>query len=415
MLGREAASLAVSARESGINFDDFPDSPYVSELRRGVSTRPFAPEIQAEYLNVHVERARLRARVWFSLSLLIGIGLTLLYAYDAGLHRLLDLGLAALLIMPAALMFGIVWTAWYQRLFLHAGPLIALLACGTIIVIAEELARGRAEATAGLAVDVFAVHFLAGMLLLPAVLADAAMLVVFLSTAWLIHMPPALGVMGVAVLLATAIVSAIVHRDMEISHRHNFLETALIRTMASRDGLTGLMNRRALDDHLRRIWQQGLRDKRQVALLLIDIDHFKAFNDRYGHQAGDSALRAVAHVIDSFARRPFDLAARYGGEEFAVVLYDVSATWVPTVCEQMRANIQKLHYQWKLSEDAVVTVSIGAGIVEPSLGRTIQGAIQFADEALYQAKQLGRNRVVLRGSDEYRTFRTGAFKSVLTR
>ena len=119
-------------------------------------------------------------------------------------------------------------------------------------------------------------------------------------------------------LVITAIVSAIVHRDMEVSHRHNFLETALIRTMASRDGLTGLMNRRALDDHLRRIWQQGLRDKRQVALLLIDIDHFKAFNDSYGHQARDSALREVAHVIDSSARRPFDLAARYGGEEFAV-------------------------------------------------------------------------------------------------
>ena len=405
----------MTARESGINFDDFPDSPYVSELRRGVSTRPFAPEIQAEYLSVHVERARLRARVWFSLSLLIGVGLTLLHAHDVGLHSLVDLGLAALLIVPAVLMFTIVWTPWYQRLFLHAGPLVALLACGTIVVIADELARGRAEATSGLAINVFAVHFLAGMLLMPAVLADAAMLLVFVTTAWLVHTPAALSVTGIAVLVITAIVSAIVHRDMEVSHRHNFLETALIRTMASRDGLTGLMNRRALDDHLRRIWQQGLRDKRQVALLLIDIDHFKAFNDSYGHQAGDSALREVAHVIDSFARRPFDLAARYGGEEFAVVLYDVSAAWVPTVCEQMRVSIEKLHHQWKLNPEAVVTVSMGAGIVEPSLGRTIQGAIQFADEALYQAKQQGRNRVVLRGGDEYRTFRTGAFKSVLTR
>jgi len=122
-------------------------------------------------------------------------------------------------------------------------------------------------------------------------------------------------------------IAAIVYRDVEQSYRRNFLQAALIGELVARDDLSGLMNRRAFDEHIVAVWHQAARDQRPVALLMIDIDHFKGYNDRRGHLAGDFALRSVAKVIQGFARRPLDLAARYGGEEFAVVLYDLAFSY----------------------------------------------------------------------------------------
>ncbi len=91
--------------------------------------------------------------------------------------------------------------------------------------------------------------------------------------------------------------------------------------MVARDGLTGIQNRRMFDQHIQRVWQQAVREQERMAVLLVDIDCFKDYNDRYGHQAGDECLRAVAVSLSQCARRPLDFVARYGGEEFAVVLY----------------------------------------------------------------------------------------------
>jgi len=232
---------------------------------------------------------------------------------------------------------------------------------------------------------------------------------------------------SLAALALSAVISAIVAKDVERSMRRGFLEDALIAEMVSRDGLSGLMNRRALDEHLLRVWQQAQRDRRTLAVLMVDIDHFKAYNDTFGHQSGDAILRAVAQRLSGFARRPLDLAARYGGEEFVVLLYDLSPAHVADIAERLRASVQNL----RLSEVVVphagpspdassqdgsaaaaagVTVSIGLAVVTPALGRNPQGALQLADEALYEAKKAGRNRVVIKGSEDYRVLRTGHFK-----
>jgi diguanylate cyclase (GGDEF)-like protein len=172
------------------------------------------------------------------------------------------------------------------------------------------------------------------------------------------------------------------------------------------------MNRRAFDEHLLRVWQHALRDQRSIAVLMIDIDHFKRYNDDFGHQAGDLALRSVARIIQGFARRPLDLAARYGGEEFAVILYDLALPHVQEMAESLRKGVQNLQIEPHEAEAAPgreVTVSVGVGLAAPVIGRTPQGAVQLADEALYEAKQAGRNRVVVKGTDAYMLLNTGAF------
>jgi two-component system chemotaxis family response regulator WspR len=162
---------------------------------------------------------------------------------------------------------------------------------------------------------------------------------------------------------------------------------------------------------LRRVWQHALRDQRAIAVLMIDVDHFKRYNDSFGHQAGDAALRSVAAVIHDFARRPLDLAARYGGEEFVVILYDLALPHVQDSAERLRECVQKLKHAADSTMSAEVTVSVGVGFAVPCMGRTAQGIIQLADEALYEAKRAGRNRVVSKGIQEYLALETGAFKT----
>jgi len=199
---------------------------------------------------------------------------------------------------------------------------------------------------------------------------------------------------------------------VEQSHRRNFLEDALIGELVARDGLSGLMNRRAFDEHLLRVWQHALRDQRSIAVFMIDIDHFKRYNDTFGHQAGDVALRCVADVIQGFARRPLDIAARYGGEEFAMVLYDLAVPHIQNIADRLREAVQNLALNREAGESAgaTVTVSVGVGLVSPTIGRTPQGALQLADEALYEAKRAGRNRVVMKGMEVYKLLVTGAFE-----
>jgi diguanylate cyclase (GGDEF)-like protein len=134
--------------------------------------------------------------------------------------------------------------------------------------------------------------------------------------------------------------------------------------------------------------------------MLIDIDHFKAYNDLYGHQAGDDALKAVADVIASGVNRPLDFAARYGGEEFVLVLYGPADAHVQTLPDQLRGQVIDLGTAHEAAtSDKVLTISVGVAVISPNSHRSLAGAIQIADEALYQAKEEGRNRTVIKSDD----------------
>lgn len=185
---------------------------------------------------------------------------------------------------------------------------------------------------------------------------------------------------------------AVVIRDVSA---RKALEDALT-AMAMKDGLTGLANRRAFDEALRRAWEWTLREQGHMSLLLLDLDHFKGFNDTYGHLVGDDCLRAVAAALVSLPLEPHDLVARYGGEEIAIVLPGASSDRAMGVAAQVRQAVETLAVPHQASLCGVMTVSIGAATTITRNGGSAempQALLAAADRALYQAKAGGRNRV----------------------
>ena len=198
--------------------------------------------------------------------------------------------------------------------------------------------------------------------------------------------------------------------NLEHARRTAWLEGQRLAETALQDGLTGIHNRRRFDDHLHRVWAQSIRERRSIALLFADIDHFKAYNDSYGHQAGDEALKAVAGVLARFARRPLDLAARYGGEEFAIVLFDTNRDHAMRIAEEIMAAVRGLSIPHVASGAApVLTISIGIAVVVPVARRSWEGLVQLADQALYAAKDAGRNQARVQEA-EYEHMKTGYFR-----
>jgi diguanylate cyclase (GGDEF)-like protein/PAS domain S-box-containing protein len=167
----------------------------------------------------------------------------------------------------------------------------------------------------------------------------------------------------------------------------------LVESLASHDGLTGIANRRRLDQVLDHEWRLATRTSSDISLLLIDVDHFKPFNDIYGHLAGDDCLRRIAKVIVEMVSRPSDLVARYGGEEFAVVLPNTPEDGARQVAERIRVAVQTEAMAHEGNSHSVVTVSVGCATHAPDAESKIDSLIEAADDALYRAKHGGRNTI----------------------
>ncbi len=243
-------------------------------------------------------------------------------------------------------------------------------------------------------VIVYATLFL-GLLFRGVVTVAVGLVVAFLSVGFSLGVPTADLEFAAAVLVATALMAVLSALRVERLLRANFIETQLLNNIAERDGLSGLYNRRMFDTLASRLWQQAQRDQQPLQVILVDIDHFKLFNDHYGHQAGDHCIRQVATIIAHAAKRPLDFCARYGGEEFALVLYAPSGMDPVALAEQIRHETLALGIPHSHSAAAeVVTVSVGSALAAPGTKRSLAGLIQAADEALYRAKQSGRNRVL---------------------
>jgi diguanylate cyclase (GGDEF)-like protein len=190
-----------------------------------------------------------------------------------------------------------------------------------------------------------------------------------------------------------AIEAVVTMRD--ISERKALEEK--LSTLALTDGLTGLANRRAFDEALDREWKRTLRDGSQISLLLLDIDNFKQFNDRYGHQVGDDCLRAVAAALRGIVRAT-DIAARYGGEEIAVVLPATDTAGAVDVAEKARSAVEALQITHECNPAGAgwVTASVGVATALSRHGGTMrmpESLLLAADNALYKAKREGRNQV----------------------
>ena len=194
--------------------------------------------------------------------------------------------------------------------------------------------------------------------------------------------------------LAGAIRMASINQELEEANDRLREANHRLERLSQLDGLTGIANRRAFDDALASEWRRGTRAERPLSLLMIDIDHFKAFNDAYGHQKGDETLRAVARALKESLHRAGDLAARYGGEEFVVLLPGLSTEEAAAFAETLRARVESLGIPHEHSSAApVVTVSLGLSTLVPTKETAPAALLEQADRALYAAKRAGRNRV----------------------
>ncbi|MGF6708745.1 diguanylate cyclase [Pseudomonas frederiksbergensis] len=187
------------------------------------------------------------------------------------------------------------------------------------------------------------------------------------------------------------------HLELKVQDRTAELEKAnrQLYELSTTDGLTGIANRRHFDEALVSEWRRALRAGTVLSLMLIDVDHFKLFNDHYGHQAGDDCLRSVARTLKAHAQRAGDLVARYGGEEFVLITATASADNALEHAQAICRALERMALPHVMSPFGVVTASIGLAVMALNKEETADGLLRQADEALYSAKARGRNQVVL--------------------
>jgi diguanylate cyclase (GGDEF)-like protein len=221
-------------------------------------------------------------------------------------------------------------------------------------------------------------------------------------------MPPPVMINSSVVLFSAIVISLIANYQMENDRRVDYLRALLteietirlemtkeeLEYLSSSDVLTGLANRRHFDACLDREWQMAVSYRTPLSLLFLDVDDFKAYNDHYGHQAGDVCLQKIAAVIHEKIRRPHDCCARYGGEEFVVLLSNTSEESACQVAESIRQSVE----EEKLTHDhsrvsSYVTISVGVSSLTPQAKMNHSVLVELADKALYKAKEQGRNRV----------------------
>jgi len=390
------------------------DSPYAAELRRPNPASRFAAAMEADYRQTFLRDNRTLVRLSCTLAvLLIGLrGLEVLIGIGAGQPSppafLCALGDSVIL----------VWLAWgrgYERFYLSWAPVLILLrSCLVATELVRVAAHGQLDMLMLLPLLLIGPFFFMGLRYRTALLIVCLTGASMLAAAAAYHLPPPVAFHAGAFAGISIATLAVAAQQIEKRCRRAFLESHLVAELAQHDVLTWTKNRRVFDEYLPRLWRQAAEDGRSLAILLLDVDHFKPYNDRYGHQAGDIALRKVAHAIQACVRRPLDLVARYGGEEFTAILYDTDASRTASAAERMRKAVEELAIEHRGSRaGAMLTISIGAAVIAPDPRRSPGGAVQLADEALYRAKSKGRNRLEIVDDSEYRLLVTGVFSKDL--
>ena len=373
-------------------------SPYRTAFEKGYGRLkfdcPLEAEFQAFYTEGHLLRVRFAAYLVIALfAAFVAIDTLTLPAAVSYWTVRIRLGV----IIPT--FAGLLYVSYRPSLRRYVGRAVyaaAIIAgLGTTAVIGTAYRLGTQIPYEGILLVALFVYLLACLQWWRALIANMVTLAAFIAMELLYQQDPQARLYQIIFMCAANAIGAYGGYFLEHSARTMFLINKLLNELAELDGLTGLSNRRTLNLHLERIWRQAMRDQQPVAVAMIDIDHFKKYNDRYGHAQGDAALRSVADVIAHHARRPLDITARYGGEEFCVVWYHPSAAELPRIAQVMTHAVAALGLAHADSDCGKVTISVGVALMTPVSGQSNADLLKTADAALYEAKRQGRNRVVV--------------------
>jgi len=373
-----------------------PESPYAIQLREGFQNLRFSRALESEFRREFALNHLARLRVGFGVAAGLYV-IFLLMRLNAESGTMQYWG-AALRATAIGAMLLTLLASYFER----ARPFLPLAAFTSyaifaVAVTAIEVLSHRYKIDRhyeGLILVSFHLYVFSGLLIRPALLAGG-----FIFLAYLLG-GLAGGLAGKAwgyqlfFIALTHVVGGVALYSIERLERDSFLRRGLFGTLATQDGLTGLFNRMAFFQQLARNVRYAARERVCIGVMLLDVDHFKAFNDRYGHLEGDLCLRAVAGALRNEFRRPMDLVARYGGEEFVGFWYDIQPQSLRSMADHVRAAVQALRIAHRDAASGRVTVSVGAVALVPAESESLTDLVQRADEALYEAKEKGRNRVV---------------------
>ena len=307
---------------SRLDPDDY-GSAYAEQLKRGFPGLRFNGLLEKDFREFYVAQNLPRARLSGLIALIVVLSVAcidlLLGTNAAGTLNTLRLGI----LCPLLVVLGVAISVPGAQRYYTEVVAVGVTMIGFVVTYIAHLGAlaGSSYVLAGLVLVVLYGCLFLGLLFNVAMAVTGIMIAAHFVTGLAVDLPFDALYYSTAILGGTAVIGGISTYNLEYALRTNFLETRLLNELAERDGMTGLYNRRIFDDYMERLWRQSRRERLSVALIFVDIDFFKLYNDLYGHQAGDDCLKRVAKCIARGAKRPFDIAARYGGEEFVLVLY----------------------------------------------------------------------------------------------
>lgn len=377
--------------------DDVRSNPYADQLALGYRFLRFTPPLEREYRAYMLKDGRELKRVALVFALLVWLAFV---AVDLWMIT----GPLLLALLAIRLAVTVLLLACGRLILLGRHPQLTVplsMACigamgvGAAAIIALGHGQDPLFPYEGLLLVCIAGYFLVGLRLVEALGTSVLVLLCYGLLESAGGLPPARLLNNLLFLVCGNLIGAVGCYLLEFKSREHFLVSQLMRLLAEQDSLTGLHNRRSFNRQLARLWRQAQREQVEVALLLCDVDHFKAYNDHYGHQAGDCALQRLGEVLREAARRPLDMAVRLGGEEFAVLLYGIGPAEAQQRAEVLRQALELLRIEHAGSQTApVLTLSLGIACRQPSYELAPSVLFEDADRALYKAKAYGRNQVV---------------------
>jgi diguanylate cyclase (GGDEF)-like protein len=375
------------------------DSLVARTLARGFPLLRFEQPLEGEFWASHNTAVQPRVRLAVLMALCTVIGFAVLDHVLLGQSwRLREDGIRFAVQLPIVVMAIVLTSArYYSRYYLRAIQVGApIFGIGSVVMAVNALDAGFVTLVSSrLVLVTFFFYFMLGMSFIAAIRSNVVVVVAYALASLTTQIPSEIALYNLFVLFCANLFAGAGSYALEHANRLAFIERRLLAEVASHDGLTGLLNRTAFDAQLRRVWDLAVRERQGLSVVMLDIDHFKAFNDRYGHQAGDQCLKDVAAAVKRAARRPLDIVARYGGEELIVILPGADREHGEAAARTILEAITNLNIPHAASPTSrVVTASIGVASVEPARETSFEAAIRLADRALYMAKDEGRNRCV---------------------
>ncbi|HEU4485536.1 MAG TPA: diguanylate cyclase [Povalibacter sp.] len=367
-------------------------------LARGYGWLQFPEPLESEFRADHL----LASVRWVRMCLFVAVGTSLGFAVID--HWVIHASNA----IPDVVRFGLqlpvlficlmatykpLYINWYQVSMQLGGPLFGI---GSVLLASYAQEQHTALVGGRIILVAFFYYFMSGLRLKQTLRGNLIILLALIVAGVIGLMPGQVATYLTFALICANVIGGAGAYALEYANRTSFLERKLLVEIAELDGLTRLLNRQTFESRVRDTWRRAISERQAVTVIMIDVDHFKLYNDHYGHQAGDECLRRVAAAVRSaVGMRPGDCVARYGGEEIVAVLFDRTLAEAQETAQRVVSEVAALDIPHALAmECARVSVSVGAATQMPPLTSSYDAIVRLADSALYTAKRQGRDRCV---------------------